>query len=235
MNRRDILLSVGTLGLTGMMTGCTTTPSPATPSTTVWTFDRLDAIAGHPTTIEGAPFLIDGPGGKAVKFDGEDDALFIDNHPLAGAARFTFEAVFRPDGGAFEQRWFHLQEYDAVSQAQGQPPGTRFLFEIRVEGNEWWLDAFIKGPGYNQVLIFPEKRHPIGQWFHVAQTYDGTTYRAYVDGELQGQAVVAFTPQGAGRSSVGCRMNRVNYFNGAIREARFTPLALSPQQFSQPG
>lgn len=235
MNRRDIILTVGALGLSGTLAGCTTTSSLVRPSTTIWTFDRLDTIAGHQTTVEGAPFLIDGPGGKAIKFDGVDDALFIDNHPLAGAGQFTFEAVFRPDGGAFEQRWFHLQEHDAVSAAQGQPPGTRFLFEIRVEGDQWWLDAFIKGPGYNQVLIFPDIRHPLGRWYHVAQTYDGTTYRAYVDGELQGEALVEFRAQGAGRSSVGCRINRVNYFNGAIREARFTPAALTPEQFSRPG
>lgn len=235
MDRRHILKSGGALALAGLvLPACASIPRTGGANTTVWTFDRLAGIGGHATTVEGAPVLIDTPLGKAVKFDGVDDALFIDNHPLAGAARFTFEAVFRPDGGAFEQRWFHLQESDAVSAAQGQPPGTRFLFEIRVEKDEWWLDAFIKGPGYNQVLIFPDKRHPVGQWFHVAQTYDGTTYRSYVDGVLQGEAAVTFTPQGAGRASVGCRINKVNYFNGAVREARFTPEALTPDRFTRP-
>ena len=237
MDRRQLLTAGGAVAATAVLPGCATTaPAPAATGLrqTVWTFDRLNDIGGHATTVEGAPVLIDTPLGKAVKFDGVDDALFIDNHPLAGAAQFTFEAVFRPDGGAFEQRWFHLQEADAVSAAQGQPPGTRFLFEIRVEKDEWWLDAFIKGPGYNQVLIFPDKRHPVGRWFHVAQTYDGATYRSYVDGVLQGEAAVAFAPQGAGRASVGCRINKVNYFNGAVREARFTPEALTPDQFTRP-
>lgn len=241
MHRRQLLTAGGALAATAALPGCAraiAAPPPAaavaTPGQTVWTFDRLEAIGGHATTVEGAPVLIDAPAGKAVKFDGVDDALFIDNHPLAGAERFTFEAVFRPDGGAFEQRWLHLQEADDVSAAQGQPPGTRFLFEIRVEGAEWWLDAFIKGPGYNQVLIFPEKRHPVGQWFHVAQTYDGTTYRSYVDGVLQGEAPVAFKAQGRGRASVGCRINHVNFFNGAVREARFTPEALTPDRFTRP-
>ncbi|MGQ2990372.1 MAG: LamG-like jellyroll fold domain-containing protein [Brevundimonas sp.] len=233
MNRRDILVGAGAVGVIGALPGCATVSGSPTTETTVWTFDRLTDIGGHATTVEGEPVLIDTPLGKAVKFDGVDDALFIDNHPLAGAEMFTFEAVFRPDGGAFEQRWFHLQEAEEISAAQGQPPGTRFLFEIRVEKDEWWLDAFIKGPGYNQVLIYPEKRHPIGQWFHVAQTYDGTTYRSYVDGVLQGEAAVAFKPQGAGRASVGCRINRVNFFNGAVREARFTPEALTPERFTR--
>lgn len=234
MDRRHILKSGGALALAGLgLPACASMPQANEANTTAWTFDRLADIGGHATTVEGAPVLIDTPLGKAVKFDGVNDALFIESHPLAGAEQFTFEAVFRPDGGAFEQRWFHLQEADEVSAAQGQPPGTRFLFEIRVEKDEWWLDAFIKGPGYNQVLIFPDKRHPVGQWFHVAQTYDGATYRSYVDGVLQGEAAVAFKPQGAGRASVGCRINKVNYFNGAVREARFTPEALTPDRFSR--
>ncbi|HEV3198473.1 MAG TPA: hypothetical protein VGZ73_11210 [Bryobacteraceae bacterium] len=74
-------------------------------------FDRLDQIGGHPTTILGHPRVIDTPGGKAVEFNGKDDALFVDVHPLAGAETFTWEVVFRPDpGGAPEQRFFHLQE-----------------------------------------------------------------------------------------------------------------------------
>src|SRR5262245_44243472 len=73
-----------------------------------WTFDRLDRIGGHPTLVEENPTVIETPLGRAVQFDGIDDALFIDNHPLAGAQRFSFEAIFRPDGGEFEQRWFHL-------------------------------------------------------------------------------------------------------------------------------
>ena len=233
MDRRQLLTTGGALAATAALPGCASLAGSSAPHQTIWTFDRLSDIGGHATVVEGAPVLIDTPLGKAVKFDGVDDALFIDNHPLAGAERFTFEAVFRPDGGAFEQRWFHLQEADEVSAAQGQPPGTRFLFEIRVEGQEWWLDAFIKGPGYNQVLIFPEKRHPIGRWFHVAQTYDGTTYRSYVDGVVQGEAAVTFKAQGPGRASVGCRINRVNYFNGAVREARFTHEALTPERFTR--
>jgi hypothetical protein len=199
-----------------------------------WVFDRLDQVGGMPVRVEGGPKVVDAPGGKAVQFDGVDDALFIDHHPLAGAATFTFEAVFRPDGGAFEQRWFHLASDDPAPMP-GQPApasaNTRFLFEIRVVGNEWYLDTYTCGSGYSQTLIFPAKRYPVGVWYHVAQTFDGRLYRAWVNGQLQGEAEIAFKPQGAGKSSVGVRMNRVNYFKGAVREARFTHAALEPAQF----
>lgn len=232
LNRRSVL-ATGAAGV--LLPGCASVVGPATASDQkVWIFDRLTDIGGVATMAEGGPALVDSPWGKAVKFDGVDDALFIEEHPLAGATAWTIEALFRPDGGNFEQRFMHLAETETPPPGQ-LPVGTRFLFEIRVVESEWYLDAFTKGPTYNHTLIFPEKRFPVGQWFHVAQTYDGTTYSSFVDGVLQGEAPLAFTPQGPGRSSVGVRMNKVSWFNGAIREARFTPRGLTPDQFTRPG
>ena len=212
------------------------TAAQKAPRPTTWTFDRLDKIGGVATKVEGNPQVVDTPLGKAIEFDGVDDAIWIEQHPLAGAETFTFEAIFRPDGGAAEQRWFHLAERDPktglLASATGQDANARFLFELRViNGNQWCLDAFVNGPGYNQALMYRDKLHPIGRWYHVAQVYDGKTYRSYVNGELQGEAEIAFKPQGQGAASVGTRINRVNYFHGAVRQARFTPKALPPDQF----
>lgn len=213
-------------------TGCSTLPGPA-PDQIVWTFDRLSGVGGETTTVEGGPALVDSPWGPSVRFDGVDDALFIERHPLAGAATWTIECLIRPDGGAFEQRFLHLAEL-APAGSEDPYSGTRILFEIRVEGAEWWLDAFARGPTYNHTLIFPELRHPVGRWFHVAQSFDGAIYRCFVNGMLQGEAPLAFTPQGPGRTSVGVRNNRVSWFNGALREARFTHGALPPRRFTRP-
>ena len=98
----------------------------------IWTFDRLENIGGHKTMVLGRPKVINSSVGKAVEFDGVDDALFIDNHPLAGAKTFTWEAIFRPDGGQREQRWFHLSELDSQT---GDDTDNRMLFEIRVVDN----------------------------------------------------------------------------------------------------
>lgn len=233
MDRRRLLIggtAAGGLAATG---ACASLTGPSQASQEVWRLGELDGLSA-PLTVEGAPRRVEGPisaGGSALAFDGVDDALFIGRHPLAGASTFALEAVFRPDGGAFEQRWLHLQSDEEVAPGE-RPIGTRFLFEIRVYGDQWALDAFVKGPTYNQTLLFPDRLHPVGRWHHVAQTYDGTTYRAFVNGELQGEAAVAFTAQGPGRASVGTRINRVNYFNGAIAEARFTRRYLRPDQFT---
>ncbi|TFI57570.1 LamG domain-containing protein [Sphingomonas parva] len=206
---------------------------------TAWRFDRIDRIGNMPVRAEGGPQVIETEHGKAVAFDGLDDALFLPTHPLAGASKFTIEAVFRPDGGAFEQRWLHLAEASGNAPPDASPPvppsGPRFLFEIRVVGDRWYLDAFTAGNGYNKALMAPDKTFPVGRWYHVAQTYDGRTYRAYVDGVLQTEAEIAFTPQAEGFTSIGTRINRRNYFHGAVLSARFTPRALPPERFHIPG
>ena len=210
------------------------------PKQITWTFDRLDKIGGLPVKVEGNPKVIDTPVGKAVEFDGVGDSLLIEEHPLAGAETFTFEAIFRPDGGAEAQRWFHLAERDPKTgqyfntdpKNPTQDTNSRFLFELRVvDGKQWYLDAFVNGPGYNKAIMVREKLHPIGQWYHVADVYDGKMFRSYVNGELQGEAELAYKPQGPGAASVGVRINKVNYFHGAIAKARFTNKALTPAEF----
>jgi hypothetical protein len=195
----------------------------------IWTFDRLQNIGGYATKIEGHPHLIDAPVGKAVEFNAAGDALFIDGQPLADAASFTWEVIFRPDkdGGA-EQRFFQLQERDPHT---GQDTANRFLFEIRIAGGQWFLDTYVMSRTGSKTLFNRPDPHPLGQWYHAAQVYDGRTYRNYVNGILENQGELNFTPNGAGHSSVGVRINRRDYFKGAIAKARFTRSALSPAEF----
>lgn len=184
-----------------------------------WRFNSLERIGGHPVKVEGAPKVVDG----AVVFDGMKDALFLDVHPLAGAETWTWEVIFRPDrGGAAEQRFFHLQEDGA---------DTRMLFEIRTAGGEWWLDSYAHSGTTGKTLLDPTKRHALGNWYAVQAVYDGHEFRNYVDSVLQGRGDVALKPQGAGKTSVGVRINRVNYFKGAVREARFTRRVLRVEEF----
>jgi hypothetical protein len=192
------------------------------PAGELWTFDRLDRIGNHGTTILGNPRLVETTIGKAVEFDGVDDALVVDVHPLAGAETFTWEAIFRPDGGQAEQRWFHLQESGS---------DNRMLFEIRVIDGRWCLDSYGHSGDAQKALMDRTRLHPLGAWHHVAAVYDGRRFSNYVNGILQGAADIRFAPQGPGRSSIGVRMNLVNYFKGAIHLARFTRRPLAPAEF----
>lgn len=224
IQRRSVLL--------GCLAAAAAPIAAASPRQQVWKFKSLRKVDGHPVRVEGAPQLVRGATGKAVQFDGQHDMLFIDHHPLAGATTFTAELYFRPEGGAFEQRLLHLESEESPQVAPGKG-STRMLIEIRVVGPYWYLDAFMIGSGYRVTMMAPDKVHPVGLWTLAAMTYDGQYFRSYVNGMLEMEVQTPFTPQTAGRASVGARMNGVSHFHGAIEEARFTHKALPPSQFSR--
>lgn len=189
----------------------------------VWVFDRLDRLGNHAVIAAGNPTLIDTPGGKAIEFNGEDDALFVDAHPLAGATAFSWEVVFRPaSGGRAEQRFFHLQETGSTN---------RMLFETRLIGKSWYLDSFVASNTGQKALMDRSQLHPLDVWHHAAMVYDGRQLRHYVNHKLEISSDVQLSPQSAGKCSVGVRYNKVDYFKGAIRYARFHRKAISPSEF----
>jgi hypothetical protein len=105
------------------------------------------------------------------------------------------------------------------------------LFEIRIVNGQWCLDSFAQTGDQNLALLNRQKLYPAGKWYRVTAVYDGTTLKNYVGDELQGQGPLRLAPQGPGHSSVGVRINLVNYFKGAIYESRFTRHALPVDEF----
>ncbi len=186
---------------------------------TTWKINNLKKIGKHKVEVSGNPKVVK----KAIEFNGIDDGIFIDTNPIEGFSAFTIEAVFRPDlGGNKEQRWFHIQQNDA---------DNRVLLEIRVVGNDWFLDTFIKS-GENKLTHYAENfKHPIGDFYHVALVFDGKEMRQYVNGTLELAGNLTIKPMNNGQTSIGVRQNKVYWFKGAVRMARFTNRALSPNEF----
>lgn len=195
----------------------------AAPLPVTWDINHLDKIGGQAATTIGNPQVINTANGKAVLFDGLKDGLVVNTNPIAATAAFTVEAVFRPDsGGTTEQRWFHIQE--AAND-------NRVLLEIRLTGDEWFLDSFIKSGEEKRTLYSENFKHKTGEWYHVALVYDGVTMHHFVDGKEELSGPLTIQPLGVGSTSIGVRMNRVFWFKGAVRKARFTPRALSRTEF----
>lgn len=192
----------------------------------VWNLDNLRSIGGHAVTVTGEPRVIETPLGKAIEFDGVDDGILIDVHPLAGMARFTVEVIFQPYAdGQPEQRFFHMQENTSES---------RVMFETRlVEGGLWFLDTFIKSGEQGIPLYAADNKHEIGPWYHAAIVSDGTSFSHYVNGELELGEKIQYAVQGPGRTSLGVRLNEVHWFKGAIRMVKFTPGVLAPDEFEK--
>ncbi len=204
---------------------CTCAQSLETPKTSVvWKIDNLKKIGGHPVEVLGSPRVVKTDRGKAIVFDGVRDGIFIRNNPLAGADKFTIEAIFRPDeGGEAEQRWLHIEDTENVE--------SRALLETRLNGKEWFLDTFLKS-GDNRMPLYAENfKHPTGKWFHVALVYDGTEMRHYINGKLELSGKIQMKPFGRGITSIGVRQNRIYWFKGAVLKARFSKYVLTPREF----
>jgi hypothetical protein len=189
-----------------------------------WKIDNLEKIGGNKIEVLGNPQVIKTDKGKAVLFDGVDDAIFINVNPLAGFQEFTVEAVFRPDaGGAKEQRWLHIEDTENTE--------SRALLETRLVGDEWFLDTFLK-QGENRSALYAENfKHALGQWFRVALVFDRSEMRHYVNGKLELSGKIATKAFGKGITSIGVRQNKIYWFKGAVRKTRFTNRALSPDEF----
>ncbi len=127
-----------------------------------WRFEDTASLGGHAMKVFGHPRVIETSMGKAIAFNGVDDALFVGVHPLAGAETWTWEMIFKPDAdGKAEQRVFHLQSIDP---ATGEDVAEeRMLFEIRIVKGEWCLDSFATSGGQRLPLLNREKRYPFGR------------------------------------------------------------------------
>ena len=189
----------------------------------VWDLDNLERIGGNKASLLGSPVVVETEKGRAIAFDGIDDAIIIEANPLAGATQFTVEVIFRPDGGGnAEQRFLHFQEKD----------DRRVLLETRLTPeNRWFLDTFIKSGESEETLYSESFPHPIGVWYHAALVYQGNQMRHYINGALELSGTVDYLPVKGGRTSIGCRLNRVFWFKGAIKRIRVTHRALSPREF----
>lgn len=106
------------------------------------------------------------------------------------------------------------------------------MFETRlVDGGLWFLDTFIYS-GEQKIPLYAEQHtHNVDLWYHAAIVVDKNTFLHYVNGERELSEPIRFEPQGSGRTSLGVRLNRVDWFKGAIRTVRFTPRALAPGGF----
>jgi Concanavalin A-like lectin/glucanases superfamily len=199
--------------------------APAAPL--VWKLDGLKSVGGQTPAWEGAPKIVRVASGVAgVQFDGKADGLIFPVNPLAGLAQFTVEILFSPAvDGEPEQRFFHAQD----------EAGRRVLIELRLnKEGEWWLDTFLKPIAGNGLpLIDAKKVHPAGRWYWAALRYDGKTMSSFVNGQKELEGELAFEAMGAGQASVGVRLNRVYWFKGAIREVRFSPVALAPEKLQK--
>jgi Concanavalin A-like lectin/glucanases superfamily len=202
-------------------TGCAQQPP------TVWTLEALDRIGKHVVTTSGSPSIVNDQGASSMCFQGDPDAALLNVNPIAGWNSFTIEALIKPrSAGAAEQRFLHIEDERAA----------RVLLELRIlSPQEWALDTFLfDSPASRLTLLDRTKLHRADEWHWVALTYDGAIMTHYVDGVRELEGPIAFRAMQPGRMSLGVRLNKVSWYQGCIRELRFSPRALAATDLQKP-
>jgi hypothetical protein len=182
----------------------------------------------------------DGMNVSALSFDGTDDYVTMGAAPGLGTATFTIETWFKRTGtgignttGSGGIASLVPLVTKGAPEADGSNVDANYVLGINTAGNVLAADFEDTATGLN---------HPIsgttaivnGTWYHAAATYDGSTWRLYLNGNLEATLVVgAFTPRsdsiqhaglGAMLTSTGTRLGA---FQGLLDEVRIWNYARS--------
>jgi Concanavalin A-like lectin/glucanases superfamily len=220
-----------------LFVGCTPVFAQVT-----WNIDNTSNIGGNAvTSVVGAPTVVSTPFGNGMKFDG-NDGLIVNANPVAGAATFTVEMLFRPDPVSGPVTTANNQPRVLFLQSVPNPPDHRGALEARIEpdNQHWHIDTFLLSQRAGQAsptetigltLEETSKLHPLGVWYNYTMTYDGTRLNSYLNGQLESTGLLAVQGMAGGRTSIGMRYSVERFFVGIVAKVRFTPGLVDPEDF----
>jgi hypothetical protein len=151
-----------------------------------WPYGAEDAVIGNSGRLEGGVQYVLGLGvdeldSTALRFDGQDDAVVINNSTSLNPPNLTVQA------------WVRLSALDSASASQ---PGLQYIIfkqntrDINFEGyalmklRDAGVDRFAFALSSASGAAAGASSGPIvaGRWYHLAGTFDGQTTRLFVDG-----------------------------------------------------
>lgn len=188
------------------------------------------------------PSCDDGPLDTVGRTFGEGSHVTMGVAPALGLEQMTLETWVRRDGpGLFAGTGAGgIQLIPLITKGRGQNDGSNVdcNYAFGFFGDVLGADFEDLATGAN---------HPVrgsrtvtwGVWHHVAATYDGTTWRLYLDGELDAELAVGATPRadsiqhfglGAAFNSNGVA---VGHLDGALDEVRVWNRALTAAEIAE--
>ena len=189
------------------------------------------------------------PANKALKFGGTNAFVTFGPAPQLGASTFTLESWIRRDGAGIAT-FTGTGGVTAVplvtkgmAEADGSNVDMNYFLGIGSTTNKLVADFEDMATGLNHPVSGTTAIPADSSWHHVAASYDGSTWRLYVDGALQTTLVVgAFTPRfdSIQHAAIGTALNSTGgvgtqtqgFFNGAIDEVRIWNYARSTAQIA---
>jgi acid phosphatase type 7 len=184
---------------------------------------------------------------SALSFDGANDYVTFGAAPPIGATTFTIETWFKRTGAGASASTGSggVTAIPLVAKGRGEADGTtqdmNYFLGIRASDNVLVAD-FEEGAGG----ATPGLNHPVAgltpvpanTWTHAAVTYDGATWRLYLNGNLEAQLSVGRPPRSDSiqHASLASALNSTGaaagFFAGALDEARIWNYARTAQQIA---
>ena len=179
----------------------------------------------------------------SIDFGGANAYVDFGNPAKLHLEEFTIECWFRKDGnGMTTTTGTHgiPNALPLVTRGRGQDEttlhDTNFFMGIDADTSALAADFEEGASGAS-----PSENHPVigatvitnGVWHHAAATYDGTTWKLYLDGKLDGELLVGQPVAAAGEqyAAIGSALTTTGvadgFFDGAIDEVRIWDHALS--------
>ena len=166
---------------------------------------------------------------SSLVLDGVDDHVTMGNAPALGLDRFTIEAWVRRDGAgvSFGTGVGGLSLVPIAGKGRGESDGSNVdcNYAFGFSGDVLGADFEDAESGANHPVLGKTKI-PLGEWHHVAATYDGTKWQLFVDGQLDAEAVANATPRKdsiqhfAIGSALDSKGTPSGFLKGAIDEVR---------------
>ena len=176
--------------------------------------------SGNNGDIEGTPGWVNGKFGKAMEFDGQSDYIVIKDNDSLDLNQMTVAA------------WLNLTAYADDQRVISKEEGTSdpySVYSLQISGaNDTKLEFRPTLNGARQ-RIETSADVPLGQWTHVAATYDGKEVILYIDGEVD-KSTPATGEMMTNDKDVwigGSEFYTPRFFNGLMDEAVLFNVALS--------
>jgi hypothetical protein len=180
---------------------------------------------GNAGTISGAAWEMAGfpaakyPNPGCLRFDGVNDFVELGTEDLpANDEPQTVSLWFNRGTGA------PAGNNVVLSLTEGAEGGSRLKIGVRMGRVSAWKSGT---PG--ELAVGPTA--PTG-WHHLAYTYDGTTHRLFVDGNMMGMSTNAPDDGPVVRGRLGGNFDGSERFAGQIDEVRIYNRALTPAEVS---
>jgi len=193
-----------------------------------WTFDTadtnsgtaVDVVGSNDGTIAGATTGVSGANqtyatNEAYSFDGSDD--FVEASGVTVTGEFTFAAWVNTDvtDGSFRN-----------IMGDTSSSGAKLLL-----ADENWIQGQIQGSSGANGTVASSVINT-NQWYHVAQVYDGSTLRLYLDGTEVDSTGSGPKPSGDRTFKIGGQTDFGHYWDGRIDDPRVYDEGLTSAEVS---